>query len=73
MSRAREVLESLRSDGSSEERRRAFRAAEERAHEWTLTHPIGLEEILDWIDQLRSLFGDPPVDRTPWRTPDLRL
>jgi hypothetical protein len=29
--------------------------------------------ILNWIDQLRTLFGDPPVDRRPWRGDDFRL
>jgi hypothetical protein len=29
--------------------------------------------VIDFIDQLRALFGDPPVDRTPWRGNDFRL
>lgn len=39
---------------------------------WERAHPVGLEGILEWIDQLRALFGEPPVDGTPWRGDDLR-
>jgi hypothetical protein len=41
--------------------------------EWERSHPIGIEETLDWVDQLRILFGDAPVDRRPWRGDDFRL
>jgi len=50
-----------------------FEASRRAVAEWERAHPIGIEAILDWIDQLRSLFGDPPVDRRPWRGDDFRL
>lgn len=68
-----EELESLRQDGLSERRRREFRAAERATSRWDRAHPVGLEGILHWIDELRALFGDPPADRTPWRGGDFRL
>ncbi len=36
-------------------------------------HPQGLGSVLDWIEQLRGLFGDPEVNREPWRGEDFRL
>ena len=68
-----EELASLREDGLSEARRREFQASARATAEWERRHGAGLEEILDWIEQLRSIFGDPPVDRTPWRGSDFRL
>jgi hypothetical protein len=41
--------------------------------EWERSHPIGIEEMLDRVDQLRVLFGDAPADRRPWRGDDFRL
>jgi hypothetical protein len=70
---AGEELEGMRQDGLSAEVRREFRAAARATAEWERAHPAGLDEILDWIDQLRALFGDPAVDRTPWRGEDFRL
>ena len=66
-------LESLREDGVSA--RDATRAPGIRARhrEWDRAHPTGLAAILDWIEQLRAVFGDPPVDRRPWRGSDFRL
>jgi hypothetical protein len=53
---------------------RADLAASRRAvARWERAHPIGIEAILDWVDHLRALFGDPPVDRRPWRGEDFRL
>jgi hypothetical protein len=69
----REELESLRADGISAARRAEFRVAEEATRAWDRAHPADLEAILAWIDELRALFGDPPVDRTPWRGEDFRL
>jgi hypothetical protein len=34
---------------------------------------VGLDAVLDWIDQLRALFGEPRVDRRVWRGSDFRL
>jgi hypothetical protein len=68
-----EELEGLREDGLSAERRRAFEAAALAGRRFDETRPLGIEEILHWIDELRALFGDPPVDRRPWRGDDFRL
>jgi hypothetical protein len=45
----------------------------EIVREWERTHPTTLEGVLDWIEELRRLFGDPPVGREPWRGGDFRL
>jgi hypothetical protein len=70
---APEELEELRQDGLSAERLRGFRAAAEAALRFEQAAPAGIEQVLDWIDELRALFGDPPVDRAPWRGDDFRL
>ncbi len=66
-------LEAFREEGLSEERRLAFRASAEAIERWERAHPVGIEEILDWIDQLRAAFGEPPVETRPWRGDDFRL
>jgi hypothetical protein len=68
-----EELASLREDGLCEARRRDFQASARATAAWEREHAAGIEAILDWIDQLRGVFGDPPVDRTPWRGSDFRL
>lgn len=68
-----EERESFVSDGLSEARRRDFDASDRACREWERAHPISIEGILAWIDQLRAAFGDPPVDRTPWRGDDFRI
>jgi hypothetical protein len=71
---SREELESLRADGLSAERRRALRAAARASADPDVPRGArGVEAILDWIDELRALFGDPAVDRRPWRGSDFRL
>jgi hypothetical protein len=69
----RRELDSLREDGLSEARRRELRASARATTAWESAHPTDIEATLDWIEQLRSIFGDPPVDRTPWRGEDFRL
>jgi len=66
-------LAGFREDGLSEARRRDFEESARICAEWDRAHPVSLEGILDWIDQLRALFGDPPVDPTPWRGDDFRI
>jgi hypothetical protein len=66
-------LEAFRQEGLSKARRDAFRAAAEAEVAWDRAHPVDLEGILAFIDQLRALFGDPPVDRAPWQGNDFRL
>ena len=68
-----EDLAEFRAEAFDPERTRAFAESARICEEWDRAHPVGLEGILDWIDQLRALFGDPPVDRTPWRGDDFRL
>jgi hypothetical protein len=41
--------------------------------EWERANPTTLRSTLDWVDQLRSLFGDRAVDRQPWPGNDFRL
>jgi hypothetical protein len=68
-----EELESMREDGLSAEIRRQFQASAEATARWDRAHPMDVTAILDWIEQLRQAFGDPPVDRRPWRGNDFRL
>lgn len=53
--------------------REDFEASRRAVAAWERAHPVDIAGILDWIDQLRSVFGDPPVDRRPWRGDDYRL
>jgi len=50
-----------------------FARSEEAVREWERAHPTTLDSILDWIDSVRSVLGDPPVNREPWRGDDFRL
>lgn len=60
----REMLE----DARSAQVREAFRASQRAVADWEASLPgSGLDRALDWIDQLRAVFGDPQPDRTPWR------
>ena len=70
---SREELESMRADGLSSERRAELREAERAGRAWEVAHPMDLGSVLDWIDALRAAFGEPEVDRTPWRGDDFRL
>ncbi len=53
--------------------REGFDTSRRAVAAWERAHPVDLAGILDWIDQLRALFGDPPVDHRPWRGDDFRL
>ena len=66
-------LEEMRRDALSDDARREFRDSASAVARWDRDHPIDLAAILLWIDELRAVFGDPPVDRTPWRGSDFRL
>jgi hypothetical protein len=66
-------LESMREDGLSAEVCEQFRASAEATARWDRAHPQDVDAILAWIQQLREAFGDPPVDRRPWRGNDFRL
>ena len=63
----------FREDGFSEARRRDFDASVRACEAWDRAHPVTLEGVLTWIDQIREAFGEPEVDRTPWRGNDFRL
>ena len=74
----REQLEGMRADGLSAGARKAFAAAESACDAWERERgrsqsQLGIDEILDWIDQLRQVFGDPEVDRRRWIGDDFRL
>jgi len=73
MSRRDEELESMREDGFSAEIRRQFQASAEATARWDRAHPLDVNAILDWIEQLREAFGDPKVDRRPWQGNDFRI
>jgi hypothetical protein len=66
-------LEEFRAAALSEAARRAFRASAEATLRWERAHPSDVDGVLDWIDELRRAFGEPPVDRRPWRGSDFRL
>ena len=68
-----EELEDMRRDARSPKIREEFRRSAEAVRAWEREHPQGLEAVLDWIEQLRRIFGDPEVDREPWRGEDFRL
>jgi hypothetical protein len=63
----------MRRDGLCRARAAAFRASAQAVRAWEREHPMGLAELLDWIDALRARFGEPRVDRRPWRGSDFRL
>jgi hypothetical protein len=69
----REELEGMRSDAESLERSRAFAGSRRAEERWRRARPLGLDAALAWIEELRRLFGDPPVDRRPWRGTEFRL
>ena len=66
-------LEAFRLEGLSAERRAEFAASARATARWERRHGTDVDAVLDWIDQLRAAFGDPPVDRRPWRGSDFRL
>lgn len=73
MSQRDEELEAFRDDTLSDAARAAFRASADATERWDRAHPMDVNATLDWIDELRRAFGDPEVDRRPWRGNDFRL
>jgi hypothetical protein len=70
----REELEEMRREGLSPELRREFADAQRAVDEWERGRPRrGLSDLLDWVDELRGVFGEPAVDRRPWKGNDFRL
>jgi hypothetical protein len=68
-----EELQEFLAESRSPERERALREAAAKLRLWEQSHPHTLDGILDWIDQLRAIFGEPPVDPRPWVGNDFRL
>jgi hypothetical protein len=74
MSRAPdEELEEFRAAALSAAARRAFRASAEATRSRERAHPTDVDAVINWIDELRRAFGEPPLDRQPWRGRDFRL
>ena len=69
----RREVEAMREWAEREEVRADFRSSAAVVEAWERANPTTLESVLDWIDQLRGLFGDFPTDRDPWRGDDFRL
>ena len=69
----REELAEMREQALSPEAREGFAASRRAVAAWERAHPVDIAGILDWVDQLRALFGELPVDRRPWRGDDFRL
>jgi hypothetical protein len=69
----REDLEEMRRDGLSAQVRERFSRSQQAVRRWEREHPTTIDSILDWIDQLRAVFGEPPVNLEPWRGDDFRL
>ncbi len=69
----REDLAEMRRDAESPEIRDEFRRSARAVRRWERDHPRDLASVLNWIEQLRRLFGDPEVNREPWRGEDFRL
>lgn len=73
MSRFPRDLEEFRDDALSPATRASFAASESATRAWERANPTSLEGMLDWIDQLRAVFGDAEPDRTRWPGDDFRI
>ena len=67
MTRFPRDLEEFRDEALSAQSKANFAASDRAVEAWQRANPTSLEGTLDWIDQLREAFGEPAVDRTPWR------
>lgn len=66
-------LEEFRGEALSPEVRSEFAASAQAVENWERANPVSLADILGWIEQLRTAFGDPEPDRTPWPGDDFRI
>ena len=66
-------LSRLLEEGQSPGRQRALREAGARSRDREHEQLRTLDALLDWIEQLHALFGEPPLDERPWRGGDFRL
>jgi len=70
----RDGLEGMRDEALSAEMRRSFAESSRAVAAWERERPrSSLGAVLDWADELRRAFGEPPVDRRPWLGDDFRL
>jgi hypothetical protein len=69
MNADREVEDRVLVEGSAEE----FAASRRAVEAWQRQHPVSFADLLAWIDALRRVFGDPPVDRRPSAGDDYRI
>ncbi len=56
-------------EGSAEE----FAASRDAVEAWQRAHPVSFADLLAWVDALRAVFGDPPIDRRPTSGDDYRI
>lgn len=68
---ARERSE-YRADGLSAERRAAFAAAQQAAHNWRRRNPLSLDEFIAFLESYQALFGPLPQG-APLTGSDFRL
>ena len=71
----RREMEAFVAEGRDPKRQADLREAARLNRAWDLEHrPLGtIDEVLDFVDQLREIFGEPKVDTRPWRGDDFRL
>jgi hypothetical protein len=73
-SKQRLASEGMREDAGSAQRREEFARSLQAQRGSDVVPPgSGLAAVLDLCDQLRALFGDPPLDHTIWVERDFRL
>jgi len=72
VSRERELRE-MREEAGCPERAAALEASRRAVAAWQREHPVGLDEVLDTLAWIHERFGEPPVDRRPFRGDDFRL
>jgi len=65
--------ESLAAEIDSGELAEDFRRSQLAVEAWERRHPASLDDYFRFLETLRALFGDPPVNTKPWRGDDFRL
>ena len=68
-----EEREEFLRDGLSRERRANFEAGETAVRAWEGRCPWSLDDYVEFLDSLQSVFGAFPIDRAPWQGRDFRL
>jgi hypothetical protein len=67
------ALEGMREDALCAQRREDLARSLQVQRAAERAPADGLEAALVWVAELRELFGDPAVDRTPWPERVFRL